>query len=321
MSKLESGLRGLVGDLVAKRLWPVAVALIIALVAIPLTLGGGSASESAAPGAAGSAEPDPAAVTSTSATPGATAKPSTASVRKQRGGPIDDPFFDPPRKKAESQTVAAGGSTRAVAEKTTSAKSKATTATTAKPRPKTSRPRPATPAKSVTPPATATYLRTVVRLNPADGHAANAIARLTPLGGASDPAALFFGVTKADARARYAVFVLGPNATSHGDAVCKGATGCRMFGLKAGDAQTVTLRRADGRRLQFTLQVESIRAISTDAADATTRRAHVHPDGRRALRVMRADAATAAALRAAEYDTQDGLLVSSDAVAVSDASK
>ena len=41
---------------------------------------------------------------------------------------------------------------------------------------------------------------------------------------------------------------------------------------------------------------------------------------RRALRVMRADAATAAALRAAEYDTQAGLLVSSDAGAVQDAS-
>jgi hypothetical protein len=216
--------------------------------------------------------------------------------------------------------AAAGGSTRAVAEKTTSATPKQATA--AKPRPAKPRSTPATtPAKSATPAAVATYLRTVVRLNRADGNPANAIARLTPLGGVTDPAALFFGVTKTDSRARYAVFVLGPDATSHGDAICKGGTGCRMFGLKAGDTQTVTLRRrGDGHRLHFTLRVESIRAISTDAARAAARRAHVHPDGRRALRVMRADAATAVALRAAEYDTRAGLLVSSDAGAVQDAS-
>ncbi len=310
MSKLVPALRRLLGDLVDKRLWPVALALVIALVAIPFVLGG-SASEPPAPDPAGSTEPDPAAA----ATPGATAKQTTASTGKPRGGPIDDPFFDPPRKRAESQSVATGASTRAVAEKTPSATPK----TAAKPRPATSPV--TTPAKSAPRSAVATYLRTVVRLNPADGHPANAIARLTPLGGAADPAALFFGVTKADSRARYAVFVLGPNATSHGDAICKGATGCRMFGLKAGDAQTVTLRGLDGRRLRFTLRVESIRAISTDAARAATRRAHVHPDGRRALRVMRADAATAAALRTAEYDTQAGLLVSSDAGDVQDASE
>lgn len=315
MSRLLPALRRLVGDLVDKRLWPVALGLVIALVAIPLTLGG-SASESPAPGAAGSTEPDPAAA----ANPAATAKQTTASSGKPRGGRIDDPFFDPPRTRAASQSVAAGGSTKALAEKTPSATPKPATA--AKPRQAKSRPRPATtPAKSAPPPAVATYLRTVVRINPAAGHPANAIARLTPLGGAAEPAALFFGVTKADARARYAVFVLGPNATSHGEAICKGATGCRMFGLKAGDAQTVTLRRSSGRRLRFTLRVESIRAISTDAARAATRRAHVHPDGRRALRVMRADAATAAALRAAQFDTQGGLLVSSDAGDAQDASQ
>lgn len=320
MSKLAPALRQLLADLVDKRLWPVALALVIALVAIPLVLGG-SASDSAAPGAVGATEPDPAAASSASPAPGATVKKTTASVRKEDGGPIDDPFFDPPKHPAEPQSVAAaGGSTRAVAEKTTSATPKQATA--AKPRPSKSRSTPAaTPPKSPPPAAVATYLRTVVRLNPAAGHSANAIARLTPLGGAADPAALFFGVTKADSRARYAVFVLGPHATSRGDAICKGGTGCRMFGLKAGDAQIVTLRRpGDGRRLRFTLRVESIRAISADAARAATRRAHVHPDGRRALRVMRADAATAAALRAAEYDTQAGLLVSSDAGAVQDAS-
>lgn len=321
MSKLAPALRQLLADLVDKRLWPVALALVIALVAIPLVLGG-SASDSAAPGAVGATEPDPAAAPSASPVPGATAKKTTANVRKEDGGPIDDPFFDPPKHPAEAQSVAAaGGSTRAVAEKP-NAGTATKQATAAKPRPSMSRSTPATtPAKSATRPAAATYLRTVVRLNPAAGHPANAIARLTPLGGAADPAALFFGVTKADSRARYAVFVLGPHATSRGDAICKGGTGCRMFGLKAGDAQIVTLRRpADGRRLRFTLRVESIRATSADAARAATRRAHVHPDGRRALRVMRADAATAAALRAAEYDTRAGLLVSGDVGAVQDAS-
>jgi hypothetical protein len=264
--------------------------------------------------------PDPVAAPPAAANPGAAGKKTTASVRKDRGGPIDDPFFDPPRKHADAQSAVAGGSTRAVGEQTSSATPKPATA--AKHRPPAARPTPATPAKPATAPAAASYLRTVVRLNRADGNPANAIARLTPLGGVTDPAALFFGVTKTDSRARYAVFVLGPDATSHGEAICKGATGCRMFGLRAGDTQTVTLRRrGDGHRMQFTLRVESIRAISTDAGHAATRRAHVHPDGRRALRAMRADAATAAALRAADYDTRAGLLVSSDAGAVQDASR
>ena len=158
-----------------------------------------------------------------------------------------------------------------------------------------------------------------MRVNGNGGAWPRPMARLTPIGGARNPAAMFLGVTNAGTR--YAVFALAANATSHGDATCRRATNCRMIGLKAGQTQVVTVRRRDGGVRRFSLQVRSIRAVWGSAARARAARAHVHDDGRRALFALRRRPVTAAALRTVRYDERSGMLRAAGAGAVRNASQ
>lgn len=335
MNALLASARQLVRDLIDKRLWPVAVVLLAALVAAPMLIGGGDTAAPAVPAAGavavapGAAAPAPPHAVANAA--GAEAASEPKPVKAERGGKLDDPFFDPPKPPEASGPAgaadAAGGATTAVARSPTgeaaprpgtssAASPKAERPATAKPAPKpAATPRPATRAPAVTT-APGSYLRTVVRVNGGKRHP---ISRLTPLGGSAHPAALFLGIAKA--KARYAVFVLGPRAISRGEATCKGGTDCRMIGLKAGQTQIVTVRLASGAVRRYRLRVESIRKVVAPAARARTARAHVHTDGRRVLRVMRRDAATHTALRAARYDARAGLLRAAGADAVKSASE
>lgn len=335
MNALLESLRQTGRDLIQKRLWPVAVVLLVALVAAPMMIGRSSGDAvapdpvAAAPGAAGAAP---------SATP-ATAEATTTKtkpVKAKLSGKVDDPFFDPPSSPdaADAGAGAGGGSARAVAKSPTgeaaprggagSAKSEAKAK--ASPDPSQAGPRaatPATPSPRATPapaatPRTSSYLRTVVRVDGAERGKPFAMSRLTPLGGASDPGVVFLGVAKAGAR--YAVFVLGPHATSEGQATCKGDTDCRMIGLRAGQSQVVTVRRPSGAVRRFTLRVASIRTVTTSAARARAARARTHPDGYDVLRDLREHAPSAATLRTARYDVKAGLLRAASAAAT-DASK
>lgn len=331
MNALRESLRQTGRDLIQKRLWPVAVVLLVALIAAPMMIGRSSGDAvapdpvAAAPGGAGATPP--AIPASGKSTPTKT-KP----VKEKSGGKLADPFFDPPStpEAAEAGAGGGGGSARAVAKSPTgeaaprpgaeSAKGQTgpaapqagSPATTAVPKPRvTPRPAAATP--------TSSYLRTVVRMGSADSGKAFPIARLTPLGGATDPGAVFLGV--ANAGARYAVFMLGPHATSRGEATCKGGTDCRMIGLRAGQTQVVTVRRANGAVSRITLRVQSIRKVRTSAARARAARARIHADGREAVRDLRRHAASATALRTARYDSRAGLLRAAGADAVKNAAE
>ena len=61
--------------------------------------------------------------------------------------------------------------------------------------------------------------------------------------GLANTAVQYLGVTKSNGN--YAVFVLGVNATSDGEATCEDA-GCRVFGPKSGQTQLVTVQPPDG---------------------------------------------------------------------------
>lgn len=332
MSAIVETLRQVGRELIDKRLWPVAVVLLAALVAVPVLIGG-SNSDAAAPAAVAAADPGAAAVPPTAEPAGQAATKS----KPAKNGKIKDPFFDPPKPPdAQGAAGGGGGAGAATATATAGGSTAGSTRAEAKSPAGAAAPRPTGPAapkkgtatsKSTTPavkprvtPAprttapTSSYLRTVVRVNGAGGGKAHPISRLTPLGGTTDPAALFLGVAKAGAR--YAVFVLGPRATSRGQATCKGDTDCRMIGLKAGQTQVVTVRPATGGVRRFTLRIESIKKVKASAARARTARARVHPDGRRVHRAMRRHAASEAALRTARYDRRAGVLraVTGDAV-------
>jgi hypothetical protein len=145
-----------------------------------------------------------------------------------------------------------------------------------------------------------------------DEHAdVRGLSRLQPLGGSSNPGLLYLGTTQRGARA---VFLLGPNASAHGDGACAEKT-CRVMRLKAGDTTVVTVQGDDATTPQrFTLVVEAIRrqAASGEAA-ARKLRGRVDRDGRDVLREIIKDSATAAAIGQFRFDRTLGAVVAATA--------
>lgn len=305
MNTLLAPLKAVARDLVDRKLWPVAVLLLAALVALPILIGGGSSSENtAAPVASTATEPG---------TPGEATKLITVlepgSRKGARPGRIKDPFYDPPEPRAAESATAAGAAVSAPGAAAASgggASTGAGTSVTSSPpaqtttRPQTTAPQPTT---SV---VRSMHHRTVVRWYAADAGKPRPLMRLTPLGGSSAPLALYLGVTKA--KRTYAVFLLAPNAASDGDAECED-TDCRVIGLKAGQSQIVTMAAQDGAEMRrYRLEVASVEAITTDAAAAREMRAKVHTDGRAVMRAMWQHRPTADALQPIRYDRGSGLL-------------
>ncbi len=309
--------RSIVADLIRKRLWPIAVLFLAALVAVPVLMAS-SPSPPAVPapgGAAVAGVPPPA----TGAAPAET----TPASEPERGGRVRDPFFDPPE-------VAAEGEVAATETTATSAGDPAKAAGATKPaarKPAATKPAAAAKAKpekrrTVTPPAagpsaraTGVHFRTAARVG--TRATTRPIARLTPIGNRWDPAALYLGVMKVGTP--YAVFVLGRRATSSGEGTCAAETRCRIIGLRPGDTQTVTVHTADGRTARrFVIHVTSVKPVTRSASTAGAMRAAVHPAGRSALRAMSRSSVVAGALGRLGYRRSSGLLYS---VAAADAQR
>lgn len=284
--------RTLIRDLVAKRLWPIALLLVVALVAVPVVMSRGGDEPVA---------PDP--VTLGAVVAGDEADTVSAidlvgppSVRS-RSGKVRNPFRRPAVKAAGAEATP---SDPAADGAKTGATGGAPAETT---------PTPATPAEPVVKP---TYYRTEVRFYEATEGKPRPLSRLEPLGGLVDTAALYLGVTRSS-DGLYGVFLLGPGATSDGEAKCEDDT-CRVIGLKSGQSQLVTVQPADGSEArQYVLEAVAVRAVTSDAASARSMRIKVHPDGRDVMRSMWEDGPTAAALGPVQYDYDTGLLVKSGA--------
>ena len=317
MNRLLDPVRAVVADLVRKRLWPVALVLVIALVAVPALI---ASSSSEAPSGM-------AAVTPTPPAPAPATAPAevTSESDAERGGRVRDPFFDPPAMPGESKGQESGAASadapaKAVAKEPGAtkpeAKAKADAPTKATPNAPAQEARPTPPPATVrSAPVLGTHYRTAARVSSAAGATTRPLARLTPIGRRSDPAALYLGVMKVGTP--YAVFVLGRHSTSDGEATCAADTHCRIMGLLPGDSETITVRRTDGRPARrIVLRVASVRRVRTSAATARTMRAKVHPYGRTAMRAMSRSNVVAGALGRLGYRRGSGLLYS---VAAADA--
>ncbi len=294
MKALIDPLKRIVRDLVDKKLWPVAVLLLAAIAAVPVLIGGSSSSQAPAPVAVAATAPDGASKSLVTVVDEASAAKAT------RPGRIQDPFYDPPEPPAAK--TASGGSPAASpqARKQGGAPAAGT--------PRTGKPLQTAPQQPSERVAAPVHHRTVVRWYAAKPGMSRPLARLTPLGGLVDPALLYLGVTRS--KGAYAVFLLGPNATSDGEAACEDDTDCRVIGLKSGQSQLVTVQPPDGGEArQYHLEVVSVKAVATDAATARTMRAKVHADGRDVMREIWQDRPTADALRPIRYDRDTGLLV------------
>jgi hypothetical protein len=270
-----SFLRNLLADLVEKRLWPVAVALLGALVAVPFLLGGGDATEG-----------DVAAIPPTQ---GATANATQVRVSAETGlttlaptGAKHNPFTQPKVKKAQTTPETApapdpapasgGGSTGGAA-----------------PGGDTPSDAPATPAPAPSPDTEKKESTKVLRVDLRFGEpgktrqkAHDDIARLSALPSADEPIVIYLGVKK---DRKTAVFLISSDATATGDGTCKpSAKSCQTIEMRQGDSTFLDIDLGDGVR-QFQLDVKAI--AETDAKDArkaSAARARMSVAGRDFLR-------------------------------------
>jgi hypothetical protein len=299
-------LRGLLQDLVEKRLWPIALLLAITAVAVPVVLGhsGAGAGTPVAP-------PSAAAADGAGASTPAVQVVGPAAVRA-RSGPVRDPFRR--STKAGSKTTTHGGtqlkksatSASASASTGAAADSAAAATTTA------GSPVATTPAGVDGPSVSAASVyRARVRWGQDEHAAVSGLSRLQPLGGSSNPGLLYLGTTKGGARA---VFLLGPNASADGDGTCAEKT-CRVIRLKAGDTTVVSVQAGDRAAPQrFELVVDAIaRHTAASEAAAGRLRARVDHDGRDVLREIIKDSATAAAIGQFRFDRILGAVVATTA--------
>jgi hypothetical protein len=270
-------LRNLLADLVEKRLWPVAVVLAGALVAVPFLLGGGGDAGTADVGAIPAAQgPEATQIRVSEETGPATIAPT---------GSKHDPFKQPKAEKAATTTQTAPNpapstSTSGGAGSSGSAGGPSPTTTTTTPPDATTTPETATPA-----PQDTKVLRADLRFGEPGNTKQKAytdIARLSALPSAEKPIVIFLGVKKDK---KTATFLISGDTTATGDGVCKPATtNCQTIEMQAGDTTFLDIDLGRGVR-QFRLDVDRVGEIDKETTEkATTARARASVAGRAYLR-------------------------------------
>jgi len=314
-------LRNLGRDLVDKRLWPVALLLVLALIAVPVVLGRSSAP--AEPAGAPAAIADPALTAAKDGAAGALL-PAQAAVSLQdppaggaryRQGALRNPFVQHhvPKVAAVGSTLVTSTGASAAAVSTPSAGANVPAGSGSSPSPGTlispgsSAPSsdpfgggsPAPPSSSPAPAPSSgakpnpsgqggTDTNDVFRVSLRFGEAGNQrtikdIPRLTPLPSSSDPFFVFLGVLK---DGKTAVFLVSSDATATGDGSCKPrASNCQTIQMKAGDTEFFDLSTGTAGVIQYQLNLLSVgkRDAGTRAA-AASRHARESKAGRAILR-------------------------------------
>jgi hypothetical protein len=304
----------LLRDLVDKRLWPVALLLVVAIVAIPVLIGRSSS---------GSTGADSAAVAA-AATPAPAAAPAPAvelvgppSVRS-RPGKVRDPFRRAKHKVKEaassattstSPKAAASGSSSPSTGSSSSkdtAKSDSSGSGTSKPaaseKPAVTTPIPASTAAADV--AARTVYATVAHVQGPHADYEHPLDRLAAIGSKTSPALQYFGVT---AGGKYAVFLLGPDTTVSGEhsGACVVPEPCRAIGVRTGE--TVEVDVAGVVPMHYVVEITALHRVrfATPALAAQERTAEAK-GGHARLRALLKDGPAAAALGHLHYDRTTG---------------
>ena len=296
-----SPVRKLLDDLVSKRLWPIALLLVVALVAIPVVIGG-SSEPAGSPDVA--AIPDPASIDSAAAAVELVGPPEVRS----RPGAVRDPFRRTKRKaaskgsakKSASPAKGAGGSKSSKPESGASSGS-GTPPSPSKPKPPVTVP--VEPGAAVV--ARSVYETTAHFTGPRADYE-HPLDRLAIFGETDSPALQYLGVSRGG---EYAIFLLGPAATAAGGEVgaCITADPCRAIGLRRGEKLSVRVADPGVAARDYTLEVTSLRRVArASAAVAQREREHVAKGGREVLRTIADDVPTAAALGQLRYGLATG---------------
>lgn len=287
-------LKNVWSDLVERRLWPVAVGLLVALVALPMVLGRGGG-ESTAPATA--AAPAPAGTPAGQLVSLSTIKPKGAPLGprhnpfKGAGGaaaaaPASSPAGPSPAKAPLISAVpATGGSTSGDSVPSAPSAPAPTGPVTRPPSDGSlggSTPPASTPRGDTSPRSYAAGYRVDVTYGrTGTTHAHDDLARLDALSALSAPLVLFLGV-KDDGKS--AVFTVLADAAVSGDGVCRpSANDCQVVGLKAGDAELFDVPASDGRALRYELQVDKVARRTASSAEASATARHRESKAGRSL--------------------------------------
>jgi hypothetical protein len=272
-----SVLRNVISDLVARRLWPVAVVLALALVAVPVLLG-------RVPAPA----PTPATpVAQTTSAPVSSRAAVTVQATETRRdiGSVRNPFKGPASAMAAATTSTStstgtpsssgSGSTSSGDGSTTSGGGTSTGGTTTT----------TTPKKSTTPttPDPIDTYRLTLRFGQAGAlKVRKDVARLTPLPSLDQPFFVFMGVLT---DGKTAVFLISSDVTANGDGTCKPSpTDCQTIELQEGETEYFDLT-VDGQPVQYQLDIIHLRKNAGQTATAAAASARRHSDaGARLLR-------------------------------------
>ena len=277
-----SAVRNLVNDLVDRRLWPVALALLGALVAVPMLLGGGSkvpASAPAAPlaAAAGAAAPNAQAAVALS-------QPSTSTNPTYRPGPVRNPFAQ--------HKVPAPATTNPSSAPAPSAPSVPSSA-------------PSVPSGGGGVPVTTTPIvpgsgggrrdateTNVWRVNLRFGEAGDQkthkdIPRLSPLPSATNPFFIFLGVL---ADGKTAVFLISSDTTATGDGKCKpNPEQCDTIEMRAGDTEFFDVAQGNAGVTQYELDLLKVFKNTVKGKAAAAKASRVSKDGQNVVKELKAE--------------------------------
>lgn len=269
-------LRDIKTDLVEKRLWPVAVLLLVALVAVPLLLGSsGSAKKTSG--------------TVAQVPPAATPPPSGTSVvaleapkgRAPLAGNVKDPFVQKflPKPAPTASTSTSQPSSGAQTGGSGSGQSGSSGGSGGNSGGSGNSGGGKKPVYT-----TATVDATLTRAG-GRPHTYRGLQRLTPLPSSLNPILVFLGVLQ---DGRTAVFLVSSDAKAQGDGSCKPSRStCQTVQLKAGQTEFFDLKTSTGT-VQYELDLIRVRTGSGSARSAAAA-GRASRAGRRALRAHRSD--------------------------------
>ena len=267
--------RNLLADLVARRLWPVALALVVALVAIPVFLAGGSDDPAPAPAPAGNGDESAAVVAPAVDGPRVGANPTGRNPFAQRDVSPGDPASATGGVQGNGGTTGSFDGTGGGVDITggigalEDADIIPVGGSGGVPVPK--------------PKAKESY-RVDLRFGQ-DGRltARNDVARLSPLPSAENPFFVFMGVL---ADGETALFLVSSDAEATGDGTCKPTPeNCERVEMQAGETEFFDVTTPDGAIVQYQLDLVRVsRVRSASAAVASAARTRESSDGRSILR-------------------------------------
>jgi hypothetical protein len=290
--------RDLFADLVNKRLLPVAIALLVAAVAVPVLLSSGEPASDPAATRAAQEQAAKAAADASAAQPIVAVQATGTTNRKLTGLSRKDPFKQQHVPKvATTPTDSTSGSTTPSSGDTGSSGGSGHAGGSG-----------GSGGSGDTGGGSAPKTYTTYKVDVTFGEAGATksrkdVPRLSPLPNSSDPIVIFLGVSRTDKQTR-AVFLVTSDAVATGDGACKPKDdACTYVYLAENETQYFDVQTGTAGLAQYELTVKDIKVSHTTSQSAALKR--YARESRAGREILRAEAGRTRALR---YDRTRGVI-------------